>query len=142
MTLCLLASCTTTEDRIKKEATGYLNATAAYDVDEACKYCTDETAAGLKLVQQTILPQLDSNYLNQNKQATISLLGVEQVNDTMAKVIYSKVSPVTCYSDTLKMLRRNGKWMAHAPMAVPPIAKKSTHTFHYDTTQVLYEGGK
>ena len=138
--LLLLVSCTLSNDSIRDEASAYLNATATYDVDEACKHCTTETAKGLEAVKEVILPQLDSSYLNQNKQATITILDIERVNDTTAKVVYSKKTPLTQYVDTLKMVQRDGAWMAHMPIAIPPIVKKSNHVYHYDTTAVYTQG--
>ena len=138
--LLLLVSCTSAEDNIKKEASAYLNATATYNIEEACKHCTNETAEGLKTVQEAILQQLDSAYLNQNKQATIAILGVERINDSIAKVAYSKKTPLTQYVDTLRMVQREGIWMAHMPMNIPPIVRKSHHVFHHDTTAVFTQG--
>ena len=135
--LFLLCSCMSDESKIRKAATGYLNATATYDVESACQYCTPETAASLKTIQECILPQLDSAYLSQNAQADIAILDIIRLNDTAAKVVYSKKTPLTYYSDTLSLVRRDGNWMAHLNIVVPPIATKRYHKMHYDTTAVF-----
>lgn len=128
-----LASCNPIEKEIKKEAQQYLNATADYNVSEACQHCTEETAIGLQLIEKTLLKMVDSNYLKQNTPATITITKIQISNDSSAAVAYHKKTPIQSFNDTLQMRKRNGHWMAHVPITIPAFARQKELTFNYDS---------
>lgn len=81
--------------------------------------CTPETAEGLRIIQKRVLPQLDSDYLRQNSQAEVKITGIEMEGDTIAKVAWWKKSPTDTFSDTLKMVKRDGQWLADVRFVIP-----------------------
>lgn len=115
----LLCSCKTEERRIEHTAIAYLEATSCYDLDVACKHCTPETADGLRIIQERILPQLPPDYIQQGAQAEVKVTGIEIVNDTLAHVAWWKKTPTDTYTDTLKMVKRNGEWLADVRFVIP-----------------------
>ena len=115
----ICSACTTEKQRVERVAMGYLEATSAYDIDRACRYCTPETAEGLRIIQKHVLPQLDADYLRQNSQAEVKITGIEFEGDTIAKVAWWKKSPTDTFSDTLKMVKRDGQWLADVHFVIP-----------------------
>ena len=112
-------ACTTEKRRVERVAMGYLEATSAYDIDRACHYCTPETAEGLRIIQKRVLPQLDADYLKQNSQAEVKITGVELEGDSIANVAWWKKSPIDTFSDTLKLVKRDGQWLADVRFVIP-----------------------
>lgn len=115
----LYNACTTEKRRVEHAAMGYLEATSAYDIDRACHYCTSETAEGLRIIQKRVLPQLDAAYLRQNSQAEVKITGIELDGDSIAKVAWWKKSPTDTFSDTLKLVKRDGQWLADVRFVIP-----------------------
>lgn len=115
----LFNACKMEERRVEKAAMGYLEATSAYDMDLACKYCTPETSESLRIIKDHILPQLPQDYIRQNSQAEVKVTSIEIVGDTLAKVAWWKKTPTDTYSDTLKMVKREGQWLADVRFVIP-----------------------
>lgn len=134
--VCLLAmaSCQSADKEIKREAAAYLQSTTEYDIDEACLHCTPTTAASLRIIQQRMLPQLDSAYLRQSAEAQCRILSVDRPTDSTARVAFRKTSQLIDVTDTLLMVLRNGQWMAHVDFKIPPVLLQKRTEFHYDTS--------
>lgn len=119
LVVILFSSCKKEERRVRQAATAYLEATSAYDIDRARQYCTPEASAGLCIIKEHILPQLPPDYIQQYSQAEVKITGIEIVNDTLAKVAWWKKTPTDTYSDTLKMVNRDGQWLADVHFVIP-----------------------
>ena len=115
----LLCSCRTENQRIERTATAYLEATSRYDLDLAYKHCTPETADGLRIIQERILPQLPPDYIQQGAQAEVKITGIKKISDTLAHVAWWKKTPTDTYTDTLRMVKRNGEWLADVRFVIP-----------------------
>ena len=108
----------------------YLDATGRYDIPEACLYCTQETADGLRTLDTTLLLRVDSSFIQQNTPATILITSVTIDNDSTATIAYHKKTPIQEFDGELKMVKHDGKWMAHAPVKIPAILRKQHQTFN------------
>ena len=133
-----MVACQQEKQQITQTARNYLEATSAYDMDESCQYCTPETAQSLQLIKEKILPQLDSAYIAENSKATIKVHKVVQENDTMAKVVFSKRTPFDTVRDTLRMVKRENRWMADVHFTLPAILLNPDIEFSYDTTKTYH----
>lgn len=110
---------------------------ANYQVDEAEKYATDETKNSTLTMAKGIVKKVDPNYIKSDTPATIEITDVIMVNDTCAKAVYHKVTPLKNFMDTLELRKRDGQWFAHViPQKVEepnptPVAKdgKEIRTF-------------
>lgn len=143
---CLtLISCN--NNGLNDAAQKYLDATGEYNIEEACKYATPETAAGLRNIGNTLMKMVDSSYIRANTPATINITSTHIVNDTIAKVAFHKKTPIQEFDDTLTMVNRNGTWMATLNIAVPKMIENASkgiskdgitkETFHFDTSSCL-----
>lgn len=137
--LVVFASCQTKESGVRQVAQKYLDATGAYDIPEACNYCTQETADGLRMIDSTLLRMVDSSYIAQNMPAKIKITGIDIDSDTTAKVSYHKKTPLSEFDDTIEMRLRDGRWLAHKPVKVPPMLQRQHVEFNYDSVGPLEE---
>lgn len=135
-------ACVGEERDIRRNAQKYLDATGEYNIDEACRYCTAETQSGLIAIEQTLIPKLDSTYIEQNTPAHIKITSTKIVNDTTAKVNYHKKTPIDEFDGTLTMKKRNGIWQAHMPANIPPILRQKEHTLNIDSIESKIASGE
>ena len=133
----LLTACHNDTRSIKHEAEQYIKYTSAYDIDEACKHCTPETAQGLQAIKEYVLPKLDTAYQRLNEQATFDITSVERLTDTSAVVRYCKQTPINQFCDSLHLVCRDNKWMVSVNIVVPSLLRSGTKTFDYDSSIVL-----
>ncbi len=121
-----MASCScSTQREIKEVAYKYSYAMANYDVEEAQRYASDETRNTTLVRAQQYMALIDSSYIQSDTPAKIKIREVSVINDTQAYAIYHKKTPLKNFKDTLYLVKREGKWQAHAPLIVVE-APKST----------------
>lgn len=133
MLLALVAACGTEEKEVRHVAQHYLDATARYDIPDACNYCTPETANALRLIDSVLMPNTDSSYIKKNMSATLEITSLDINTDTTAVVSYHKHSPVEDFDGKLNMVRRDGQWMAHVEIVIPSYLRSGSQQFTYDT---------
>ena len=126
--LGLIAACSSANKEIKEIAQKYLDATGCYDIPEACRYCTPETANGLRTLDTTLMLLVDSTFIQQNTPATIHITNLTMVCDSVATITYHKKTPIQEFDGELKMVLRGGQWMAHAPIKMPPMLRQQHQT--------------
>ena len=136
--MLFMQCCHTTKGEVRSVAQQYLDATGRYDVDDACRYCTPETARGLRNIEATLMSRVDPASLEQNMPAKIKIKSIELTSDSTATVSYHKHTPIDDIDGTLNMVRRGEQWMAHiGNIAIPESVKKAatgdTIYFNYDS---------
>ncbi|MBP3740143.1 MAG: nuclear transport factor 2 family protein [Bacteroidales bacterium] len=114
--LVSLAACDSEKSRIEQSAYKYSIAVANYDIDGAEDYCTVETSNTFLKTARYLLQFVDSSYMASDTPATIEIVSVNQLSDTTAAVVFHKQTPIKDFSDTLRMRKRDGKWLAHSPI--------------------------
>lgn len=123
--LFLLVGCNNTAKEIEKVAYGYLDAMGNYRIEDARPYASKKTCENtLEVLQKSLMPKVDTNYIKSNTPATIEILGVEVLSDTTAVVNYKKTTPITVQNDgRLDMIKEDGRWSAEVIIALPPIVE-------------------
>ena len=101
---------------IKAAANNYLMAVSLYDVEGAERYCTEETKETTLDMASFLLQYVDSSYLESDRPVVIDIISMKSTSDTTATVCYRKTTPIKDFSDTLEFRKRDGKWLAHAPI--------------------------
>ncbi len=134
--LCMQC-CHTVKGDVKDVAQKYLDATGRYDVTDACRYCTRETANGLRNIQATLLSKVPKDSIAKNMPAKIKIKKVELTSDSTAIVTYHKHTPTQDFNGTLDMVLLDGQWRAHIsgiaiPEKIKQAAKGDTIYFNYD----------
>lgn len=111
----LSASACQNDTQLKKNALGYIEAMAAYDINEARQYATPETQnLTLDYIENTLLPLLDSSYITSNTPADIHIDSIVHTNDSTATVYFTKKTPINPkINANVDMHLRNGQWLAH-----------------------------
>lgn len=119
----LLLSCSYSSEKkiIREVAYNYAYALANYNVDEAENYATEETRSLTLAVARNMITAVGSEYIKSDTPAEIEIRSVEIINDTVAKTVYHKTTPLKDFSDTLYLRKRNGEWLAHVLI---PVVKK------------------
>lgn len=121
----LLAACGNNENRLIEEtAYNYTFAMANYNVDQAEPYATEETKNTTFVMAKKLMTAVGNNYIASDTPAKIEIENVEKKNDTVAIAIYHKTTPIKDFSDTLNLRKRNGQWLAHAP--IPKVKTEKT----------------
>lgn len=112
----IMTSCNSDENKIRKTAQGYLDATGNYRIEEAYPYATEATREStLKYISEVIMPMTDSNYIKSNIPATIVIDSIILKNDT-AFALYTKTTPLKTSNSVVCLIRENGKWLVHMPI--------------------------
>lgn len=107
--------CNTEQSLIKDTAYNYLDAMGNYRISEAAPYATKQTQEKtIRVINERIMPNMDSSYITKNTPAEITIKDVRMVNDTTAMVVYKKVTPIKRVIDSLKVVKQNGQWKASA----------------------------
>lgn len=120
--LFLSLSCSNEKKNIREVAYNYAYALANYDVDEAEKYATEETRALTLTVARNMMDAVGPEYIKRDTPAEIEIRSVEIINDTVAKAVYHKTTPIKNFTDSLYLRKRNGVWQAHVLI---PVVKRS-----------------
>ena len=126
MTLVVFTCCSCKQERkmVEEAAYQYSYAMANYNVDEAEKYATEETKETTLKTARFLVQRVDSTYIKSDTPATIDIINVEMVNDSMAVATYHKITPLKDFSGTVDMRKRDGKWYAHVtPRTIPDSLK-------------------
>lgn len=133
-----ICSCSRIEqNRIKKEALGYINAMSNYDFEEARKYAAQETQdVTINYFQNVLDPMMtpaDKENLKKNTPATIEIIKISQTSDTTAEVEYYKTTPLQPkhQDPTLKMVKRDERWQAY--VVIEPYRFAQPDTTKYDS---------
>ena len=123
LALLLCVACGSHQNDIEKAAYGYLDAMGNYRIEDAKPYASRQTCEKtLDVLQKSLMPKVDTNYIKSNTPATIEILGVEVLSDTTAVVNYKKTTPITVQNDgRLDMIKEDGRWCAEVIIALPPI---------------------
>lgn len=148
MTLMSVSCKNEKEITLEQTAEKYLYATCEYNIEEACKYATPETALGLQEIGKTLVPMLTPDYIESNTPATIEIVDTKILSDTSATVIYHKTTPVSDYTDSIPLVYRQGEWLVKLSIVIPPYLKENekttrntdgsiTTTFKYDSVGTL-----
>lgn len=119
LTFLFLGACSNNKE-IKEAAYQYSYAMANYRVDEAEPYSTQETISSTLEIARRMITKIDTSYIISDTPAEITITKIEQTSDTSAYAIYHKVTPIKDFSDTLQLRKREGKWLAHAPIQKVP----------------------
>lgn len=114
--MALCCSCNNEKEQIQQAAYGYSIAMANYDIDGAEPFCTEETSTTMLSTARYLLQFVDSSYIAADTPATIEIVSVKQMSDTTACAVFRKTTPIKDFSDTLELRKRDGKWLAHAPI--------------------------
>jgi hypothetical protein len=134
--LCMQC-CHTVKGEVRDMAQKYLDATGRYDIDDACLYCTPETAKGLRNIQATLLTRVPKDSIEKNMPAKIKIKDIELTSDSTAVVTYHKHTPIADLDGTLDMVLLDGQWKAHIegifiPEAVKQASKGDTVHYNYN----------
>ncbi len=116
--LCLMA-CNSETKEIRQVAYDYCMATANYRIDDAEQYCTEETSKSTLVMARYLISLVDTSFIASNTPAEITIEKVERTSDTTAVVTYHNTTPLKSYSNTVDLLRRDGRWLVHLPLTAP-----------------------
>ena len=114
--MALCCSCNNEKEQIQQAAYGYSVAMANYDIDGAEPFCTEETSTTMLSTARYLLQFVDSSHIAADTPASIEIVSVKQMSDTTACAVFHKTTPIKDFSDTLELRKRDGKWLAHAPI--------------------------
>lgn len=118
---CLMAACESNNEKAAKQvALNYASAMANYNIDKAESYITPESKETIHRAR-VILKAVGPDYVKQDTPATVEITSIDIVDDTIAKAVYHKTTPLKDFSDTLELRRRNSIWYAHCPLEYVPI---------------------
>ena len=118
----MLVGCKSDQALIEDAAMGYLTAMGNYKIKEAEVYASEETIEKtLHVIEESIMPNLDSNFIKQNTPATIVIQEVNLLTDTTAEVKYVKTTPIQVQEGKLDMVKRDKEWKAQVQIQLPAI---------------------
>ncbi|MDY5969042.1 MAG: hypothetical protein SPJ13_03370 [Bacteroidales bacterium] len=121
--LAAIACGASDEQQIRKTAQGYLEATGNYRIDEAAPYAVPEMQRDLFPFMKAMMSRVDTNYILSNTPATIEITGVNINDDTSATIGYVKTTPIKQESESLCLVKRNGKWLVKVIANIPPAVR-------------------
>lgn len=120
--LFLITGCKSEQTLIEDAAMGYLTAMGNYQIKEAEAFASEETIEKtLHFIEESVMPNLDENFIKQNTPATIEIQKVNQLSDTTAEVIYVKTTPIQVQNGKLDMVKRDKEWKALVLIQIPAI---------------------
>lgn len=120
--LFMFVGCKSDQALIEDAAMGYLTAMGNYKIKEAEVYASEETIEKtLHVIEESIMPNLDSNFIKQNTPATIVIQEVNLLTDTTAEVKYVKTTPIQVQEGKLDMVKRDKEWKAQVQIQLPAI---------------------
>ena len=118
----MFVGCKSDQALIEDAAMGYLTAMGNYKIKEAEVYASEETIEKtLHVIEESIMPNLDSNFIKQNTPATIVIQEVNLLTDTTAEVKYVKTTPIQVQEGKLDMVKRDKEWKAQVQIQLPAI---------------------
>lgn len=107
--------------QIERSAQGYLDAMGNYLIDDAAPYATRQTREKTIPTFNRIMAICDTNYINSNRPATITLHGTKMLTDTSALVYYHKSTPIMEDDDSLLVIFEGGQWLVEVQLGPIPI---------------------
>lgn len=120
--LFMLVGCKSDQALIEDAAMGYLTAMGNYRIEEAEAYASEETIEKtLHVIEETIMPNLDKNFIAQNTPATIEIQEINLLTDTTAEVKYVKTTPIQVQDGKLDMVKQNNEWKAQVLIQLPAV---------------------
>ncbi|MCR4878957.1 MAG: hypothetical protein K5901_06545 [Bacteroidales bacterium] len=138
--LFMLVGCKSDQALIEDAAMGYLTAMGNYKIKEAEVYASEETIEKtLHVIEESIMPNLDSNFIKQNTPATIVIQEVNLLTDTTAEVKYVKTTPIQVQEGKLDMVKRDKEWKAQVQIQLPAIFN-STHEVDTKAMEDKFKG--
>ncbi|MBP9989823.1 MAG: hypothetical protein KBT45_00090 [Bacteroidales bacterium] len=123
------SNCNTERSMITRTAFDYLDAMGNYRIEDAEAFSTKQTQEEtLKYIEEYIMPDVDSSYLEKNTPAKIEIKGMRMVNDSVVRVAFRKTTPITTQDDTLTLHKEDGQWKAHVLMRAPSFMPSNTES--------------
>lgn len=144
LVLAMAAACSGGESQLKKCAQGYLEAMGNYRPAEAKPYASQETCEQTLAFYEMLMEHTDSAVYRNNMPAEITLGAITYPTDTTAEVAFHKSTPATQQDGTLHLLKREGRWMVHEVIEVPPIFKlmnQGPRTFSDEELEEIRKNG-
>lgn len=132
--MLLFWACKNETRQIESVAYAYLDAMGNYRIEEAEAYASDETIeTTLHWIENNIMAGVDTNaelaqYIKSNTPATITINKVGLLNDSVATVNFTKVSPIQTHSRDLSLVKRNGEWKVFQIIQVPDVVQYALDT--------------
>ena len=65
---------------------------------------------------KALVRMIDTAYIKSDTPASIEIVNVRIISDTVASVQYHKQTPIKDFIDTLELRKRDGRWLAHSPI--------------------------
>lgn len=104
-------ACNSEKKQIHDTALEYIIATGNYRLDDAMPYATKETReVTLPALRDIIIPAVDSSIIASNTPATATIDNI-LIQDDTAWVDYTKTTPAGTSSNTLYLIKEDGKWL-------------------------------
>ena len=129
------------EKMIETNAYGYLYAMSNYHISEAKNFATTETVNNtLHFVEETIIPNLDPNFVKQNTPATIEINQVTIIDDSTAEVAYTSTTPKEVKEGKLEMVKENQEWKAKVIINIPKFMTIKSDTLSGKEMDAKYKG--
>ena len=120
--LFLITGCKSEQALIEDAAMGYLTAMGNYQIKEAEAFASEETIEKtLHFIEESVMPNLDENFIKQNTPATIEIQEVNLLSDTTAEVKYVKTTPIQVQNGKLDMVKRDKEWKALVLIQIPSL---------------------
>ncbi len=136
--ILIISSCNGEKREIKQTAYRYLDAMGNYRLDDAVPYASEKTNEVTIRFYKSLLPTIDTNNIKKNTPAKITINEVVMQSDTTAYAVFHKTTPITQQDDTLRMIKENGKWLAHVVIAIPSyMMPDSTMHFRHFTREEM-----
>lgn len=118
----LAVACSSRElNEIEQVAKDYLDAMGNYRIDDAAPYATRFTREHTIPIFNAVMARTDTNYINSNRPATITIHGSRMITDTTARVYYHKSTPIKEVDDSVTLLLEEGRWLVDLRVSMPPI---------------------
>lgn len=120
--LFMLSACQSEQQAVEAAAYGYLDAMGNYRIKDAEEFASPITIeTTLHVIEESIMPATDTNYIKSNTPATIEITDVTLNSDTTATVKYKKTTPIKVQEGELKLVKLNDKWLAEVRIKVPDL---------------------
>lgn len=115
---------------IEHAAQGYLEAAGNYLLDDAMPYASQLTREKVLPFYKKIMTMADTNYINSNCPADISIQSSRMLSDTTAMVYYHKHTPIKDIDDSVLVILEEGQWLVHVDIVIPAFMLLDSSSFH------------
>lgn len=117
--LMTVACSSVQQDEIERTAQSYLEAAGDYRLDDAMPYASKHTRNVVLPFYKNIMERADTNYINSNRPADITIQSSRMLSDTTALVYYHKHTPIKDVDDSVLVVLEDGQWLVHINIAIP-----------------------